>query len=458
MIAQKHLLYILVLSVCAFLFSCSNVDDVTSPSGDAVKATFSLSTRASVGTPHDPIDNSELINDYYVVFADRSGTIVEIFNKDCSPVEIDEFTLELAPGIYRVYAFANIPQSYIATLGLTKGSKIAGFPKAFEKVYYPIPGFFNTTTLLPTDAYGANIPMTSIEAQEITVTERATQTFGIEVRRLFAKLQFNYTNPTDEDLELRSQSVSNLTLNATADKGAVRLMNYDDALVLLSPEARTATLSHNYTTPLLLEKNGGTATKSFYVLESKANNITNSFMMDFDVVRKGESPSEARDYMRYALTDPNTLTAIRRNDWIVIPITLAEWQMRLEARTYPPIGGYPEAEISESESNEFIVVFQGGGDFVIRPFIRKTTDGDNWFGIDNTLKIHGTPTIIVRDTDGIFNTQPTLTKTGEIIGNMKVASFKKASIEISVDVITSAPGVTPMTTKNLKRKIFVTQK
>lgn len=445
--------------MCALFSACTESETDSQNSNDAVKVTMSLSTRAVVGEPKDPVNNKELINDYYILFVDKSGKIIETFEKDCAPTELDEFSLELAPGSYKVYAFANIPASYVSGLGLTKGATV----RALDKTYYAIPSAFNTNTLVPVESYAGNIPMTSVEAAEITVSEKATQSFGIEVRRIFAKIQFDYTNTTDEDLTLRGQSISNLTLNATESQGSVRLMNYNDNSILLAPNARYATLSHTYATPMQLAKKTGTGSQSFYVLESLADKVTNSFLLDFDVVRKGETPSEAVDYMRYALTDRSTLTVIRRNDWIHIPIVFSEWQMRLEARNYPPIGGYPEAEIDEANGNEFLVTFQGGGEFSIRPYIRKYYDGSDWFGIDQTTKISGTPTITVEDASLLFSTTPTLTHSGEIIGKMRIFAGLKACITISVDVIENAAEVQAdptkeIITKTLTRKIYVVQK
>lgn len=453
-----------IVSLCTLLYSCNESDSDSMYGTDAVKVTMALSTRAAIGEPKEPVSDAELINDYYIVFADKSGKIIETFSKDCAPTELDEFTLELAPGAYFVYAFANIPETYISTtLKLTKGATLKNIPNTLATTYYPIAGAFNNNTLISTDDFAGNIPMTSFEAVEITVSEKATQTFGIEVRRLFAKLQFDYTNNTTTDLTLRKQSVSNLTINESATNGSVRLMNYNDLSVLLSPKARYATLTHEYATPMQLSGNGGTGSQSFYVLESVADVITNSFILDFDVVKKGESPTVAIDYMRYAMTDSKTLTSIRRNDWIRIPIVFSEWHMRLEARNYPPIGGYPEAEILEDNSNEFTITFQGGGEFTIRPFIRKYYDGSDWFGIDHKTKIKGTPTITVEDGSLLFTTAPHLTESGEIIGKMRILPGRKACVTITVEVIENADEVLadptkPLVTKPLTRKIYVTQK
>lgn len=470
---------IFLLTVAAALFSaCSNDTDNgnNTVDGDEVKVRFTMVTRAAsgTGTPENPVEELQVerFNHYWAVFTDGSlaNTIVAIVKNDCELTERDEFMVNLSPGTYKVYGFANIADSYLESLGIAEGQPM---PDLSGVLFTPDNRFFgkDVTTLLPVETFQADyavnaaagftananlgIPMTSVNGQTVNITNAVTVTTSIEVVRMFAKLEFVFSNNTAHDLTLRSQSVSNLSINRANDTGFIPLYNNDSRGFGFLDGTPFKTLTHSYGAGLDLQQGVSGVSKAFYVLESKADELTNSFMLDFNVVRKGETPADATDYMRYALTDPNTLTAIRRNDWIRIPVTFTDWQMRLEAHTYPPIGGYPEADIDEVESNEFVVKFDGGGDFSIRPFIRKFNDGDNWFGIDNTSKISGTPVITVDDTDGIFLTAPSLNATGEIRGRMKVASGKHATITLTATVITST---TPLLTKTLTRKIYVTQK
>lgn len=442
-----------ILSLVGLLLAvaCQQEDDnQTIPQGSS---SVTIMMAAPVPTqPKDAVSEVELIQNYRVIIATATGSVVRCIDGVCDPaVELDPIETTLGLGTYHVYGFANIDTDYLNGLGLCEGGQV---PSNIASIRFFMPVPFSGTTLLPVENMTDGIPMTSAR-QTITVTGR-NQTFGIEVRRLFAKLEFRFSNPTSDDMVLASQSISNMTINQDENEGSVLLVNYNDADALNLPtDCPIASLTHTYTTPLELNAGATNISRAFYVLESQADPISNSFIMDFDVRTASEPDDEE---LRFALTDPETLTAIHRNDWIVIPITLGEWQMRLEARTYPPIGGYPEADIEDSGSNEFVVKFDGGGEFSIRPFIRKVSEGDNWFGIDNTAKISGTPTITVDDTDGIFLTEPTITQTGEIRGKMKVASGKKAGITLTVKVVTSAFGVTPITTKILTRKIFVTQK
>lgn len=469
-------IYLFVLTV--FFVACSNEDaDIDRPqSGEEVSVHFSLSTRATSGTPANPVEalQVERFNHYWVVFTDGTAAnkIVAIVNNNCSLTERDEFTVTLSPGAYKVYAFANIADSYLASLNIVEGQ---GMPDLSGVLFTPDNRFFgnSVTKLLPAETfqsdYASNgnqgIPMTSVNGINVNITNAVTVTTSIEVVRMFAKLEFVFTNETGKALTLRSQQVSNLSVNLANETGYIPLYNDDNRNFDFLSNKPYKTLSHEYGEGGLALANDPSLKKSqaFYVLESKADELTNSFMLDFDVYETGKTPdanTPEEDHMRYGLTDPNTLTTIRRNDWIRIPITFADWQMRLEAHTYPPIGGYPEAEIEETESNEFVVKFDGGGDFSIRPFVQKFSDGEEWFGIDNTEKVvisqvagSESPKITVDDPNGIFTTTPKLTTTGEIRGRMAVASGKTACITIKVDVKTSES-----VTKTLTRKIFVTQK
>lgn len=455
-----------LFTLAAALFaSCSTDSHIELSEGQGVNVRFTMTTRASSGTgrPQDPVEalQVERFNHYWVVFTDASSKIVAIVNQTCDLTEKDEFSVKLSPGHYVVYGFANIADSYLESLGIAEGNTM---PDLSATLFTPDNRFFghSVTTLLPVETFQADyaahgnpgIPMTSVNGQPVEITNAVTVANSVEVVRMFAKVEFLFSNNSGSDLTLRSQSISNLSVNNDDGTGFIPLYNKDDRSFTFLDGKPFKTLSHSYGDGLELVNGVTNVSRAFYVLESQADEITNSFLLDFNVVKKGEDPSDKTEYMRYGLTDESTLTAIRRNDWIRIPITFGEWQMRLEARTYPPIGGYPEAEIEDGD-NEFVVTFTGGGDFSIRPFIRKFGDGSEWFGIDNTAKVVGDPTITVTDPDNIFSTAPRLKSTGEILGRMKVATGLKATIDLTVTVATST---SPLVTKTLTRKIFVTQK
>lgn len=466
----RHLLYILIASICSV--ACTEIDDTVT---EATTATVSLSlkaTRANTGAYTSDAEECELIKWYRVVITDNNRKILVCIDKTLSSaLEMDPMDeIILNPGSYNVYAFANIDYDYLNSIDIKENGIV---PQNINIIKYAVPSHFNATPdvndklqgdLVSVTAFadaGEYVPMTSLAPQSIEVTSRVNQTFNIEVRRMFAKLEFVFSNNTDEVLQVNSISVSNMTVNKSSTEGSILLRNYEEIRDHITIENNIATLTHTFGTPSIISTSGETVSHSFYVLESSANTVTKSFDLTFNVTREGQAATGAlEDYMRYALTDPSTITLIHRNDWIVIPITFGEWQMRLEARSYPPIGGYPEAGVQETSDNNFIVTFQGGGDFSIRPFIRKYFDGSDWFGIDDNTKVEGAPIITVDDPTHLFTTTPNgspiLTTTGEIRGKMNSnVSGLSACITISVNVITKT---SPKETKTLTRKIYVTQK
>lgn len=461
---RKFLLYIVLALVCV---ACSTDDMLGEGGKEGGKVTFSLfASKANTGTLVGDAEECELIKWYRVVITKPgSQQIVRcIDNTLGSAVEKDQLEeIQITPGTYSVYAFANIDFDYLNDLGIKEGGTI---PANINTLTYRVPHHFAATPdadgnpqgqLVSAEDFadaGEYIPMTGLAPQTIEASTRVSQTYNIEVRRLFAKLEFVFTNKTTSDIQVNGLSVGGMNYNAQA-AGNILLMNYEEQRHQLNytvPE-KPATLSFAFGTPEVLSKDGPAVSHSFYVLESRADNATNTFPLSFNITKKGVSPSATEDAVRYALTDPNTITLIHRNDWIVLPITLTDWQMRLEGLSYPPIGGYAEADIAENDQQDFLVTFYGPGDFVIRPFVRRYYDAADWFGLDDKTRIEGDPVIEVDNTSKLFNKVPRLTKSGEILGTMNQAPGKVASLTVSLNVKVSAS-----LTQTIKRKIYVTQK
>lgn len=455
---------LLVLFTLAFM-ACTDTENEV----EYGSVKFSLgATRANTGDYVAVADQSELIKWYRVVITQRGNRqIIKCIDKDLSSSKekdpMDE--IQLSPGNYDVYAFANIDRALLNELNIKLNGQI---PTDINTLRYLVPNYFNPTTdsngkehytLLSADDFakaGHYIPMTSLAPQQVQVTSRVSQTFNIEVRRLFAKLEFVFQNIAEQDLQVNSLSVSNLTVN-NGTEGSILLMNYEesrDALDLLEGTP-TATMSYQLE-PCVVYKTGVKESRSFYVLESIAEKLTNSFELNFSVTRKDQAEgTEKNEYMRYALTDPNTLTLIHRNDWIVIPIKLGDYELRLKARSYPPIGGYPEAEIEESESNEFVVKFKYEGEFSIRPSVRKygTTE---WIYLDDSTVIQDYTFTVDTTSSGltdIFAEDKAPTKQGsEILGTIAPGAKGTALVTLTVNIKTDDPGVT----RTLTRKLYIT--
>lgn len=466
---KKTIIYICLLAAILLASCTSENTDFQDDKGSKGQVRVVMASRAmsGTGTPQDPVAELEVerFNHYWVVFTEATASrkIVAIVKKDCSLTERDEFMVALSPGAYKAYGFANIADSYLESLGIEEGKTMPNLNAALFTPDNNLYGY-GKTALVPVEKYqsdyesGKNkgIPMTSINGITVNITDAVTVTTSIEVVRMFAKIEFVFSNETPTDLTLRKQSISNLTTNKNDGKGAIPLMNDDTRTFSFLDGVPFATLSHNFASGLELASGATGVSRSYYVLESKADETTNSFMLDFDVVKKGETTNAETplyEYMHYGLTNPSTLTAIRRNDWLRIPISFIDWKMRLEARAYPPIGGYPEAEIEETESNEFIVKFKCGGDFSIRPFLRKFSETDGWFGVDNTDKVNKVYDIQVEDDDNLFTKTPEY-KNGEILGTMILTGTGKACVTVKVDVITATTPVKLV--KPLTRKIYIT--
>lgn len=471
---------IMLLCLCLFTACASEEEEFATKYGDPVKVRFELSaaepapmSRANTGQYVAEVEPWELIHSYRVVITDNAGKIVALVDKtfaDDTSVEYDPVDLELRSGSYKAYGFANIDFTYLNNLGITKG---AAMPNLAELRYF-VEGYgenyFNGETLLPMSAFedtGKYIPMTSLNGQSVTVTERVNQTFGIEVRRLFAKLEFAFRNESAKALNLNSLSVSDLTINKIEEevkKPAIFLMNHEDQgtdLCYLPTTYAKATQKHNYgTSPLVIPIYTGAAdqvkTECFYVLESKADAVTNSFLLDFNFTPTSGSWAES-EKERFALTDPNSITLIHRNDWIKIPIVIGDWLFKLEVFCYPPIGGYPEAEVKEDESNAFHVTFRSPGDIAFYPTLHKYYDDTEYFDLTDPRVLKSTdpisPKVTVTDPDGIFEKAPQF-EAGELPARLRDKEGN-AVVEISAkfEKVKGSGIYTEMT-----RKIYVTLK
>lgn len=459
--------YLLFLTMLIILSACSSDSLTEGGNNETTESTdgnVTFSIRASRGTLEQATDNAELIQSYMIVVV-KDGNIVKVLKRaSLAPTEMRSVKASLSAGSYKVYAFANIPFTTESDWLYNKFIEGAPMPD-LSTWYYGDETFRNGMT-------GA-IPMSnSVNGMDLNVlSEKGNNTYGIEVVRMMAKVEFVFMNSSADDITISKVAMGPLTTVGSTTEGFIPLSWYDDsdALKLYSSDDKTfgtETYTHTIPAPIALAAGNitGKPSTSFYIIESNPDPVTKAFYLTFTVKRGSES-----EEMRYALLDKSLVASgtnldgdddqspfIRRNDWIHIPIDLGDWQMRLEARSYPPIGGYPEADIDETSSNEFIVTFLGGGDFSIRPFIHKYSDGDNWFGIDNKEKVDGTPVIDIEDTDGLFSVSPVLTSTGEIKGRLNHdKAGKKACVTISLNVITNT---SPVITKTLTRKIFITQK
>lgn len=461
---------------CALIFSAcaseENVEETVPNVQFVISAPFNApaSRAANEGAyvTEDTPNELELIKSYAVaVTLQGSSKIVAFVTKDgLDGVESDPVDLQLRPGNYTVYGFANIPTDYLASLGIKKENGI--IPAGLGSVRTLMPGYGEQALFTVDDIKTQGIPMTSINGQNVTVTERVNQTFGIEVRRMMAKLQFDFRNPTSKELKLSGIKVSDLTLNkkTPTDVLPFRLMNYEEprSTVDLPSDVVTASPIHAFMETLSAKYDAGKDadgkfkavpqhSETFYVLESAAPTTganANSFVLDFDIT---DGSSTLGDNMRYALTSPNALTLIHRNDWIIIPITIGEWVMDITALSFPPIGGYPDAKVTSDQENVFNIKFSAPGDIAFYPTIHKYYSASDFFYLNDPSRIDGTPTITVSDPSNIFSAAPTtLGSAGEYTATLS-GNSGTATVTITTQFYPNYPSLTPV--KEFKSIIYV---
>lgn len=480
---MKHF-FTAVLTLCVgfILAACSdgvdeeyaaNYGDFVSVRVDIAAERPAPTTRAAnTGQYVADVEYWELIKQYRVAFTDpTSGKIYAITDKVLgNTVESDYVDTQLRAGKYKVYGFANIDFAKLDALGVKKGETMPDL----TNTRFAVAQYFSTTfgeKLLPMETFkddfnsGTNvgIPMTGINGQEVTVTERINQTFGIEVRRLFAKLQFDYSYRMpvgSPDLVLKSQSIKNLTFGTD-----VLLMNYEEERSTINRDAALPfkQLTHSYGTGVTLKANGDAGAKlfsqSFYVLESQGDKDTNSFELDFDIEKAdGTTPSE--DKVRYSITQPDVITLIHRNDWIIIPVNIGEWDMNIDVYCYPPIGGYPEAHVDKSSETEFHVTFDSPGDIALYLKFHRYFDPSSLFTLADADRIatdaYGKQKVTVSAPvgDAIFDKAPKY-NAGEITARLKNVEGT-AYVDVEVEFIPDPAH--PSVTKTMKRRIYMTRK
>lgn len=422
---RKDVITYLMLSLLAAVFatSCSE-ESGHDPEADGrtVAVDMVIATRAT-GVPEGAQADVEKIHTWWVAFVDKDGIVRRVESRDpllTSYVEQERIELNVPTGTYTLYAFANItPEALKAETGV---EFIVGsaYPSAVETAEY---------TLAQHWPSGTDLPMSG--KQQVTVTGRANEVFSIEVVRMLAKMEVRFANESRKQVTINS-----LKLSQSATDKVPLLPNYaylesgwdTDAPCTAREYLRTYS-SLLAAAPVLDAYDGVSANgyvDIFYVRESQANyNVTGRYLMSVNITREGGNPKD----LLFALT--KDLRSIYRNDHVVIPVILSDYQVSLDVNFYPPIGGYP-AVITEESDEGFYCKFGTEGDFEIYP---KVEDSYNGYAL---LYGTGDPKFTysitsVSDPSNIFTTDPTVTSTGEILGELGTgAGTAYVDVEITV--------------------------
>ena len=383
--AKKIYYYICIWAVC-LLAACSAGDEATSFPGQAdaenrVGVTLRLSalssqtsqssrsslTRAAWETDTEALPG-EMMKSWFVVVV-QNGKIEKIITSDLkslgvTEVEKDQVFVELSKGETTFYSFANLK---LSELGLDVGTSVGqNLPADFDEKTLQMDGNSQLFHQLMTPDLSDGYPMSNKQVVNITGNQ---QVINLEVIRMVAKVQLSITNATDHVINLKTITLSDVTLNG--NQNIKLLPNVDSANELkgvnLADGAAKGTI-----TLTAAENNGIT-------IEARAKQ-TACFYMNESLVDKGadggnryfvlslateDAATGATSNHRYAMLSWNE---IRRNDYLKIPIKLEDYQIRWKVEAFSPIGVLPKvADDGENLSLDFAYY----GEFHIKPEVIK---------------------------------------------------------------------------------------
>lgn len=371
--------------------------------------------------------DNEMMNLWTVVVADAAGNVQAIHA--CKPTgdtrpEVDDY-VNLTPGTYTFYSFANMAPSVVMQLLGISGTGATGstvtrgndsptqgdnnedptqggneedanpsksnqddIASKEDDTVYEIAFDANAKIMVtpeevkvgvdgnnfdPTAAengFGAmGIPMCNVQTKEIT----SSTTFDLIVVRMMAKMELQIKNETGAAVTIKSATLSNVTQN---DNGNLKLLpaltNHDTMEPThkdIQPNLGTAA-QDNVTVAVNKDVAvNATETVTFYVNESGTPaNAEGLFYLTLEMDNSGTS-----EY-RYALisNDANEWNYIARNDYRKIPVVLDDMKFEIIPYDFPPIGVYP-CSVKEVDNVNHIYDFQfhDYGHFHLLPTVTK---------------------------------------------------------------------------------------
>lgn len=294
----------------------------------------------------------EMMHNCFVVIV-QNGKIQDIVQRDFTE-EVEQTSLKAKAelGNATFYSFANITP---AELGITTSTT----PAEIESKYYKVEG--NTTTLSDN-----GIPMSNKQTFNITSKK---QQVDLEVIRMMAKVELNFTNDTGYDLNIKSVKLTDITDNADNNVSLLPMKDADGKVV---PNINAAATYKDYTVNIggtsgTQVKNGGTLQTTFYVNESVARN-PKYFVLSIDT-------DKGTVTQRIAMTE---WSKIARNDYLIIPVKLVDYRIELEPQVFTGIGVIPELKY---DGDRITATFKSYGEFHLKLHVYKrsnNTELTNW--------------------------------------------------------------------------------
>ena len=382
--AKKIYYYICIWAVC-LLAACSAGDDATSFPGQAdaenrVGVTLQLSalssqtsqssrsslTRAAWETDTEALPG-EMMKSWFVVVV-QNGKIERIITSDLkslgvTEVEKDQVFVELSKGETTFYSFANLK---LSELGLDVGTSVGQkLPADFDEKTFQMDGNSQLFHQLMTPDFQNGYPMSNKQVVNITDNQ---QVINLEVFRMVAKVQLSITNATDHAINLKTITLSDVTLNGNPNVKLLPNVDSNNQLqVNLANSAKKGTIT------LTAAENDGITiearakqTACFYMNESLvdkgADDGNRYFILSLTTV---DAATGATSNHRYAMLSWNE---IRRNDYLKIPIKLEDYQIRWKVEAFSPIGVLPKVK---DDGENLSLDFGYYGEFHIKPEVIK---------------------------------------------------------------------------------------
>lgn len=375
--------YICIWAVC-LLAACSAGDEATSFPGQAdaenrvgvtlqlsaLSSQTSQSSRSSLTRGWETDTEAwpgEMMKSWFVVVV-QNGMIEKIITSDLKSlgvpeVEKDQVFVKLKTGATTFYSFANIKPEEI---GLNASTSVGQqLPTDFDEQTYQMDGNSQHFHLLMTPDFQNGYPMSNKQTVDVVDNQ---QVINLEVIRMVAKVQLSITNATDHAINLKTITLSDVTLNGNQNIKLLPNVDSNNQLqVNLANSAKKGTI-----TLTAAENNGMT-------IEPR-NLQTACFYMNESLVDKGEDGGNR--YFILSLTTVDEATGItsnnryamlswneiRRNDYLKIPIKLEDYQIRWTVEAFSPIGVLPKVK---DDGKNLSLNFSYYGEFHIKPEVIK---------------------------------------------------------------------------------------
>lgn len=373
--------YICIWAVC-LLAACSAGDDATSFPGQAdaenrVGVTLQLSalssqtsqssrsslTRAGWETDTEAW-SGEMMKSWFVVVV-QNGMIEKIITSDfesgVTEVEKDQVFVKLNTGATTFYSFANIKPEEI---GLNASTSVGQqLPTDFDEQTYQMDGNSQHFHLLMTPDFQNGYPMSNKQIMNITDNQ---QVIELEVIRMVAKVQLSITNATDHAINLKTITLSDVTLNGNQNIKLLPNVDSNNQLqVNLANSAKKGTITLTAAENVTIEARAK-QTVCFYMNESLvdkgADGGNRYFILSLTTVDEATGTTSNN---RYAMLSWNE---IRRNDYLKIPIKLEDYQIRWTVEAFSPIGVLPKVK---DDGENLSLDFGYYGEFHIKPEVIK---------------------------------------------------------------------------------------